>query len=262
MIEAYDQSRSPAARREFVYDDDELGRVDLMKVALALEVNMHEVIGHASGQMAPNLDVNPEDVIKEYYSALEEGRADLVALWFLGDPKLVELGLCTKENLKLIQQAAYEAYTRNAMTQLRRIKTGKTIEEDHMRNRQMIVHWLMANTDAIENTKRDGKTYLRVKDVEAWHVGVGRLLREVQRIKSEADRPAAQELFESYGIHIDTELRAEVLKRYEQLDQPSYTAFVMPKLTAQRNDEGEIADITVSYPLDIETQMLQWSGRR
>jgi dipeptidyl-peptidase-3 len=262
VIEAYDQSRSPAARREFVYDDEELARVDLMKIALALEVNMHEVIGHASGQMAPNLDVNPEDVIKEYYSALEEGRADLVALWFLGDPKLVELGLCSEENRKVIQQAAYEAYTRNAMTQLRRIKLGTTIEEDHMRNRQMIVNWLMANTEAIEKTKRDGKTYLRVKDVEAWHVGVGRLLREVQRIKSEADRPAAQELFETYGIHIDTDLRDEVLQRYEQLDQPSYTAFVMPKLTTLRNDQGAITDVTVSYPMDIEAQMLEWSGRR
>ena len=262
VVHAYDQSRSPAARREFVYDEEELKRLEWNSAALALEVNMHEVIGHASGQMAPNLDVNPEDVIKEYYSALEEGRADLVALWFLGDPKLVELGLCDESNLKVIQRAAYEQYTRNAMTQLRRIKSGTTIEEDHMRNRQMIVHWLMANTEAIERITKDGKTYLRVKDVEAWHVGVGRLLREVQRIKSEADRPAAQELFETYGINIDTELRDEVVARFEKLDQPSYTAFVMPKLTPTRDEQGNIVDVVVSYPLDLEEQMLEWSGRK
>ena len=131
-----------------------------------------------------------------------------------------------------------------------------------MRNRQMIVHWLMANTEAIEKTKQDGKTYLRVKDIEAWHVGVSRLLREVQRIKSEADRPAAEQLFEMYGIHIDTELRDEVVARFERLNQPSYTAFVMPKLTAHRDADENIVGVTVSYPQDIEAQMLEWSARK
>ena len=120
----------------------------------------------------------------------------------------------------------------------------------------------MDNTDAIEKQLRDEKTYYRVVDVDAWHIGVGRLLREVQRIKSEADRGAAQQLFESYGIHIDTQLRDEVLDRFEKLDQPAYTGFVMPKLTAIRNSDDEITDVTVSYPLDLETQMLEWSGRR
>jgi dipeptidyl-peptidase-3 len=262
VMEAYDQASPNEARREFCYDDDEFERLKYKSQALALEVNMHEVIGHASGQMAPHLDVNPEDVIKEYYSALEEGRADLVALWFLGDKKLVELGLVEPDDLKVIQRAAYEQYTRNAIIQLRRIKSGSTIEEDHMRNRQMVVHWLMDNTDAIEKQVRDGKTYYRVVDVDAWHIGVGRLLREVQRIKSEADRGAAQQLFESYGIHIDTRLRNEVLDRFEKLDQPAYTGFVMPKLTALRNSDGDITEVTVSYPLDLETQMLEWSGRR
>lgn len=261
VMDAYDKSSSKEARREFCFDDGEFERLKWKGPALALEVNMHEVIGHASGQMAPNMDVNPEDIIKEYYSALEEGRADLVALWFLGDEKLVELGLVDADDLKVIQRAAYEQYTRNAMVQLRRIKTGTTIEEDHMRNRQMIVHWLMDNTESIEKVVRDDKTYLRVVDVDAWHVGVGRLLREVQRIKSEADRGAAQKLFESYGIHIDTELRDEVLARFETLDQPAYTGFVMPHLDAERDEDGEIIDVTVSYPLDLQTQMLRWSGR-
>ena len=261
VMEAYDKASPKSSRSEFCFDDDEYERLKWNSIALALEVNMHEVIGHASGQMAPNLDVNPEDVIKEYYSALEEGRADLVALWFLGDQKLVELGLVKREELKVIQRAAYEQYTRNAMTQLRRIKTGSTIEEDHMRNRQMIVHWLMENTDAIKRVKRDGKTYLKVVDVEAWHIGVGRLLREVQRIKSEADRGAAAKLFETYGIHIDEQLRDEVLQRYETLNQPAYTGFVMPNLTAVRNDDGQITDVTISYPQDLKQQMLEWSGR-
>ena len=262
VMEAYDEASPKASRREFVFDDDEFARLKYKVEALSLEVNMHEVIGHASGQMAPNLDVDPEDVIKEYYSALEEGRADLVALWFIGDPKLVELGLVTEDKLKVIQQAAYEQYTRNVLQQLRRIKTGTTIEEDHMRNRQMIVYWLMDNTEAIKKVIRDGKTYFRVVDVEAWHIGVGQLLREVQRIKSEADRRAAQKLFEDYGIHIDTKLRDEVLARYEKLNEPAYTGFVMPKLTAVKGDEGDITDITVSYPMDLQQQMLEWSGRR
>ncbi len=262
VMEAYDKASPPEARREFCFDDEEFERLKWKSEALALEVNMHEVIGHASGQMAPHLDVNPEDVIKEYYSALEEGRADLVALWFLGDQKLVDLGLVDAGDLKQIQRAAYEYYTRNVMMQLRRITTGSTIEEDHMRNRQMIVHWLMDNTNAIEKVSRDGKTFYRVSDVEAWHVGVGRLLMEVQRIKSEADRAAAQRLFEKYGIHIDTKLRDEVLERFAKLDQPAYTGFVMPKLTAAHDDEGGITDVSVSYPMDLETQMLEWSGRK
>lgn len=261
VMDAYDKASPKESRREFCFDDGEFSRLKWKGPALALEVNMHEVIGHASGQMAPHLDVNPEDVIKEYYSALEEGRADLVALWFLGDPKLVELGLVKADELKVMQRAAYEQYTRNVMTQLRRIKTGTTIEEDHMRNRQMIVHWLMKNTDSIERVVRDGKTFFRVTDVEAWHVGIGRLLREVQRIKSEADRGAAEKLFEDYGIHIDTELRDEVLARFAKLNQPAYTGFVMPELTVERDSDGAITDVHVSYPLDLEKQMLGWSGR-
>ena len=176
--------------------------------------------------------------------------------------RALELGLVDEKDIAEIQRAAYESYTRNAMVQLRRIKSGDTIEEDHMRNRQMIVHWLMDNTDAIERVTRDGKTYLRVVDVDAWHIGIGRLLHEVQRIKSEADRPAAAKLFEDYGIHIDTKLRDEVVERFESLDRPSYRGYVMPQLTPKRDDAGNITDVTISYPLDLETQMLEWSGRR
>jgi dipeptidyl-peptidase-3 len=263
VLEAYDKSRSPAARREFCFDDGEFQRAtEFRSLALDLEVNMHEVIGHGSGRVSPRLKQDPAELIKEHYSTLEEARADLVALWFIGDEKLVELGLVDEADREALQRAAYEAYTRGAMVQLRRVRHGDQLEEDHMRNRQLIVHWLMENTDAIEVRRRDGKTYYTAVDVAAWKQGVGRLLAEVQRIKSEGDREAAAVLVEKYGIRFDPALRDEVVARYEKLDRPSYTGFVMPKLTAVRGEDGAIRDVEISYPCDLETQMLQWSGRR
>lgn len=261
-IEAYDQSASPAARREFCLDEAEFERATRWQsLALDLEVAMHEVIGHASGRLSDRLRVDPAVAIKEYYSALEEARADLVALWFIGDPKLAQLGLVAEEDRKEFERAAYETYTRGALMQLRRVRRGDRLEEDHMRNRQVIVHWLMDNTPAIEVKRRGGKTYYAAVDVAAWKQGVGRLLAEVQRIKSEGDRKAAEELMERHGIKFDPALRDEVVARYEKLDRPSYTGFVMPKLTAVRDEGGEIRDVKVSYPKDLETQMLEWSER-
>jgi dipeptidyl-peptidase-3 len=262
VIEAYDKSSTRETRREFCYRDEEFARVEQYKLAvLDLEVNMHEVIGHASGLVAPELAGDPEDHLREHYSALEEARADLVALWFMGDPHLVELGLVKAEAHADLERAAYEIYTRQALSQLRRIRAGATIEEDHMRNRQMIVHWLMANTDAIAVRRENDKTYYVVTDVAAWREGIGDLLREVQRIKSEGDYAAAAKLFDAYGIHFDPGLRDEVVRRWDALDQPSYTGFVMPELTVQRDDSGELQDVTVSYPLDLAAQMLGWSGK-
>jgi dipeptidyl-peptidase-3 len=260
VMEAYEKASTRSARAEFCFDEAEFARADQWKsTALALEVNMHEVIGHASGQV--NEGVDPAAAIKEYYSALEEGRADLVALYFIGNPKLIELGLVDdQDDLREMQLAAYEAYTRNAMTQLRRIKTGTTIEEDHMRNRQMIVGWLAAKTNAIKVEVKDGKTYFRVADVDAWHQGVGKLLAEVQRIKSEGDRPSAERLMKDYAININVALRDEVLGRYAGLDQPAYSGFVQPELTPVRNAAGEITNVEISYPQDLEAQMLKWSG--
>jgi dipeptidyl-peptidase-3 len=262
VMDAYEKASTRTARAEFCYDEAEFARADKWKSkAMALEVNMHEVIGHASGQV--NAGVDPAVAIKEYYSALEEGRADLVALYFIGDPKLIELGLVDNEaDLKEMQLAAYEAYTRNVMTQLRRIKTGATIEEDHMRNRQMIVGWLAANTDAIQVEIREGKTFFRVADVAAWHQGVGKLLAEVQRIKSEGDRPSAQRLMQDYAININVKLRDEVLRRYADLNQPAYSGFVQPELTPTTDSDGNITDVKISYPLDLESQMLKWSGAK
>jgi dipeptidyl-peptidase-3 len=223
---------------------------------------MHEVIGHGSGKIREHLNGNPQGMLKEQYSALEESRADLVALYFLPDPKLVELGLVDPDEHDDIVRAEYEGYARNALVQLRRVREGTQIEEDHMRNRQMIVRWLIDNTSAIEVRRRDGKTYYTVADVTAFQRGAGRLLAEVQRIKSEGDYEAAKALFETYGVHFDPALRDEVVARVDRLHMPSYTGFVQPRLDAVRDGQGYISDVRISYPLDLAAQMLEYSGRR
>jgi dipeptidyl-peptidase-3 len=158
--------------------------------------------------------------------------------------------------------AEYEAYARNALVQLRRVREGTTIEEDHMRNRQMIVHWLMANTKAIRRRQRDGRTFYVMVDPQAFRDGCGRLLAEVQRIKSEGDYAAARALFEAYGVHFDSALRDEVVARVDRLKLPSYTGFVQPRLSAVSDTAGMIVDVAISYPCDLEQQMLEYSGRR
>jgi dipeptidyl-peptidase-3 len=223
---------------------------------------MHEVIGHGSGRISERLQGNPQTALKEQYSALEETRADLVALYFLPDPKLVELGLVAAEDHAEIVQAEYEGYTRNALVQLRRIREGTQIEEDHMRNRQLVVRWLMAHSRAIEVRRRDGKTYYVMVDAAAFRDGVGRLLGEVQRIKAEGDYEAAKALFETFGIHFEPGLRDEVVARVDLLNMPSYTGFVQPRLEPVTGSDGRIEDVRISYPLDLKTQMLEYSGRR
>ena len=221
---------------------------------------MHEVIGHASGRIAERLNGNPATALKEQYSALEEARADLVALYFLPDRKLVELGLVNAADHDEIVRTEYESYARNALVQLRRVRQGTQIEEDHMRNRQMIVHWLKSNTKAIDVRTRDNKTYYVLVDPKAFTEGVGRLLAEVQRIKAEGDYPAAKELFEKHGVHFEAKLRDEVVERVDHLNLPSYTGFVMPKLVPSRNAAGEITDVAISYPMDFTAQMLEYSA--
>jgi dipeptidyl-peptidase-3 len=157
-------------------------------------------------------------------------------------------------------RAEYEAYARAAIVQLRRVREGTQIEEDHMRNRQMIVGWLMANTQSIERRTREGKTYYVTVDVKAFRNGVGRLLAEVQRIKSEGDYPAAKTLFETYGVHFDPALRDEVVARVDRLNLPSYTGFVQPRLEAVTGADGSIADVSISYPQDLTQQMLEYAA--
>jgi dipeptidyl-peptidase-3 len=259
--EASDNATPGTMRAEFSWTEEEAERSKTYgALAGELLTDMHEVIGHASGQQAAGFQGTPQAAIKEFFSALEEGRADLVGLYFMADPHLVELGIIAAEDQPAIAQTMYEAYTRNALVQLRRIREGTQIEEDHMRNRQMVIRWLMANTDAIEERTRDGKTYLTMVDAGAFREGVGRLLAEVQRIKSTGDFEAARDLFETHGIHFDAAQRDEVVQRVDALDLPSYTGFVMPKLTPVYGGDGEITDVQISYPLDFTAQMLEYSG--
>ena len=260
--EAYDRSTAKEFRREFAWTDEEAARAEKWSsFASELTTNMHEVIGHGSGRISERLQGNPQGALREQYSAVEESRADLVALYFLPDPKLVELGLVKAEDHQEVVQAEYEAYSRNALAQLRRIREGTQIEEDHMRNRQMIVHWLLANSTAIDVRRRDGKTYYVMVDARQFRDAVGRLLAEVQRIKAEGDYEAARRLFETYGVHFDPDLRDEIVERVERLNVPSYTGFVQPKLEPVRDAEGNITDVRISYPLDLTTQMLEYSGK-
>jgi dipeptidyl-peptidase-3 len=248
-------------RDEFSWTPEEASRAArYSEFSGSLSTDMHEVIGHASGRQAEGQKDSPQALIKEHFSALEEGRADLVGLYFLADPKLVELGIIPAADHDAIVRAEYEAYTRNAIVQLRRVRQGDQIEEDHMRNRQMIVRWLMVNTKAIEERQRDGKTYLVMVDAAAFREGVGRLLAEVQRIKSEGDYAAAKQLFEGHGVHFDPKLRDQVVARVDRLKLPSYSGFVMPKLAAVTGANGQITDVTISYPMDLKRQMLEYSG--
>jgi dipeptidyl-peptidase-3 len=259
--EAYDRSTPGSMRGEFAWSPEETARATKYgTLAGELTTDMHEVIGHASGKQAEGKG-NPQALIKEEFSALEEGRADLVGLYFIADPKMVELGIIPAADHEGLVQAEYEAYTRNAIVQLRRMREGTQIEEDHMRNRQMIVRWLMANTKAIEERTRDGKTYLVMVDAKAFRDGVGKLLAEVQRIKSEGDYAAAKKLFATHGVHFDPKLRDQVVARVDKLNLPSYTGFVMPKLTPVMTN-GQITDVTISYPQDLTQQMLEYSGVR
>jgi dipeptidyl-peptidase-3 len=259
VAEAYEKSTPRAFRQEFAWSAEEVARAEQWGAfASELTTNLHEIIGHGSGLIAESLRGAPEKALKEHFSAIEEARADLVALYFVADAYLVEIGIVPAESHDEIVQAEYEAYARNALVQLRRIREGAQIEEDHMRNRQLIVHWLLANTEAITIARRDGKTYYRMTDAGAFRDGVGRLLAEVQRIKGEGDYAAAHELLETYGVHFDPDLRDEVVRRVDHLDLPSYTGFVMPKLTPVIGDNGDIVDVTISYPQDLTTQMLEY----
>jgi dipeptidyl-peptidase-3 len=259
--EAYDRSTLPEFRTEFSWTPDEAERSKCWSAfASELTTNMHEVIGHGSGRVAAQLNGNPQSALKEQFSAIEESRADLVALYFLPDHTLVEFGLVPEDAHAEIVRTEYESYTRNALVQLRRVREGTHIEEDHMRNRQMIVHWLMAHTSAIDVRRRDNKTYYVMTDPEAFRDGVGWLLADVQRIKGEGDYDAALALFDTYGVHFDPALRDEVVARVDHLQLPSYSGFVMPRLQAVRNASGEITDVTISYPLDLSAQMLEYSA--
>ncbi len=262
VVTAGEALASDGVRQEFCWDAAEIARSERWGgLTGEMLTNMHEVIGHASGQQDAAHQGDPATWIGEDYSALEEGRADLVGLYFMGDPRLKELGLIDDPDEAALSE--YEAYTRNALLlQLRRIREGNQIEEDHMRNRALVANWILRNSGAIEPRTRGGERYFVVTDPAAWRQAAGRLLAELQRIKSTGDRAAAKALFDAYGDTFDPALRDEVLARYETLGVPSYTGFVMPRLSPVWGADGALADVTISYPGSLQTQMLEWSGRR
>ena len=221
---------------------------------------LHEVVGHASGQINPGVG-QPKETLKNYASTIEEGRADLLGLYYLMDPKLQELGLV--DDWEKVGKAAYDGYIRNGlMTQLIRINPGDDIEEDHMVNRQWVSAWAFEKgmTDnVIEKLVRDGKTYYNINDYKKLRELFGQLLGETQRMKSEGDFKAAQELVEGYGVKVDQAIHAEVLERNAQFSSAPYSGFVNPVLVPETDNSGEITDIQVIQPDNFESQMLEYA---
>ncbi len=222
-----------------------------------LHTDLHECLGHASGQLAEGVR---GDELKNYGSTLEEARADLFALYYMNDPKLVELGVIPTLD---VARAEYNNYMMNGlMTQLTRIEPGKTIEEAHMRNRALIAGWVYERGRAdrvVEFVTEGGKTYVVVNDYDKLRGLFGELLREIQRIKSEGDYAAGRELVERYGVQVDPKLHAEVLERYAALNIAPYSGFVNPVYIPQLDDAGNITDVRIEYPTDYTAQMLEYS---
>jgi len=261
IIEAYNNAGSSGRLKEFVHDEEELQLEEKYgQLADKLHTALHEVIGHASGQLNPGVGETKE-TLKNYASTLEEGRADLVGLYYLYNPKLQELGLV--DDWKSVGKAAYDGYIRNGlMTQLIRLNLGDDVEEAHMRNRQWVSAWVYEKGKAdnvIEKVTRDGKTYFNINDYDKLHELFGQLLRETQRIKSEGDYAAVEALVEDYGVKVDQTIHAEVLERNKQFKSAPYSGFVNPVLVPETNDAGEITAIKVTQPDTFEAQMLDYS---
>jgi dipeptidyl-peptidase-3 len=262
IFDAYNKSTPSSLRAEFSWSPDEAARAEQWgDFAAELSTNLHEIIGHGSGLVEPEVSADLASRLREQHSTLEETRADLVALYFIADPQMVALGLIAPDDHRDVVLAEYEGYTRNALVQLRRVREGTTLEEDHMRNRQAIVRWLMAHTTAIERHVRDGKTYFVMVDAAAFRAGCGAMLAEVQRIKAQADYDAAAALFEAHGTHFEAALRDEVMARTDALDLAAYAGFVQPELEPVRDASGVIVDVTIGYPCDLTAQMLRYAER-
>lgn len=259
IVNAYDQAGGSGILEEFANDAEEIERAKAHgELAGKLHTAMHEVIGHASGQLEEGVG-EPKATLKEYSSTIEEGRADLVALYYLLDPKMVDLGLM--ESLE-VGKAEYDSYIRNGMMlQLRRLEKGADIEEAHMRNRAWIAHWCFERAQAdgtIVMEQRDGKTYLDVRNYDRLHDLFGELLGEVQRIKSQGDYEAAKALVEGYGVKVDPAIHEEVLARSERLGIAPYGGFINPQMTATTDAEGNITSVELTYPDDFTEQMLHY----
>jgi len=258
MMEAFDISAAASGLNdEFSYTDEEKARDDEYgALAALLDVDMHEVIGHASGQINAGVST-PKETLKSYSSTLEEARADLVALYFAMDPKLIELGLMPSVE---VGKATMDVAIRNGLLmQLRRVKIGDDIEEAHMRNRQVIAGWAFEKgqeNNVIERVTDDGKTYFVIRDYEALRGLFGELLQEIQRIKSEGDYEAGKALVETYGVKVDQAIHEEVLARVEPLNIAPYKGFIEPRVVAVK-EGGEIVDVVIEHPEDFVERMLE-----
>ena len=264
ITEAYAMaSHGNGFNEEFVIDAPTRKLLDdYLYITDMLHTDLHECLGHGSGQLLPGVD---GDALKENGSALEEARADLFALYYLADPKLIELGIL--DNPEAYKAEYYKFMMNGLMTQLNRIELGNDVEEAHMRNRQLIAKWALKHgkkqgkggKDVVELARKGGKTYVRINDYEALRKLFGQLLGEVQRIKSEGDYKAGNELIQTYAVKIDPKLHKEVIERYSKLDIPPYRGFINPVYTPVTDAKGEITDIRISYPENYAEQMLRLS---
>ncbi len=259
LTEAYNMAAlGNGFNEEFVYSDEERRLIEEYDALTGdLHTDLHECLGHGSGKLLPGVD---PDALKAHGSTIEETRADLFGLYYIGDPKMVELGLLP--NAEAYKAEYYGQMMNGLMTQLVRIEPGATVEEAHMRNRQLIARWAYEHGKAnnvIELVKRDGKTFVKINDYEKLRGLFGELLAEVQRIKSEGDYEAGRQLVEQYAVQVDQELHKEVLERYEALNLAPYKGFINPVYTAVTDAEGNIIDVTLSYDESYDAQMLRYS---
>ena len=242
-------------REEFVIDQKTLDLIGKYgDVCDDLHTDLHECLGHGSGRLLPGVD---PDALKAYGNTIEEARADLFGLYYIADPKLVELGLTP--DMEAFKSQYYTYMMNGLMTQLIRITPGNQIEEAHMRNRALIAHWCLENGDAVRLVKRDGKTYVEVVDYDGLRQLFARLLAEIQRIKSEGDFEAARQLVERYAVQVDSELHQEVLERYRRLDLAPYKGFINPMMLPIYDQNGQMVDVQLYYGESYAHQMLRYS---
>jgi dipeptidyl-peptidase-3 len=262
ITDAYDKSSGASSLEVFCHDEEEIARAkEHGALAGKLHTALHEVVGHASGQLNKGV-AGPDVTLKNYASTLEEGRADLVALYYLMDPKLIELGVMPSLE---VGKAEYDSYIRNGLlVQLRRLKPGKDVEEAHMRNRMWVSAWVYERgekANVILKVERDGAIYYDIQDYEQLRVLFGELLQEVQRIKSTGDYAAGKALVEDYGVKVDPVVHAQVLARAEKIKTAPYSGFIQPEMTAVTDVNGNITDVKVSYPSDFVQQMLMYGEK-
>lgn len=256
-IRALNSATGTKVVQEFASSQPEIERATkYADLAENLFTAMHEVIGHGSGKMDPKLTAEPTSYLKEYYSTLEETRADLMALWNFFDPKLVQMGVMPNYD---VARAAYDGEARAALVQLREVPSGDTIEEDHRRGTQLIVNYIRDKTGAIQPIARDGKVYMVVTNYSKMREGVGMLLAELMRIKAEGDYDAAKALITKYGIHFNTSWRDQVVARYRSLGLPTYWVGINPELELHKGVDGQPDTVTISYPRDFAEQQLRYA---